>query len=199
MQNDNTAILLSGGMDSIALAYWKRPGHSITIDYGQKPAKAEIHAATQVSNFLGMEHHIVRVDCAQLGSGDMVGTNPLAVAPITEWWPYRNQLLVTLACMKGIILGITELLVGSISTDTSHKDGSKEFYKYISELIKYQEGKIDITVPAIELTTTELIKKSKLPTSLLLWAHSCHTSNEPCMHCNGCKKYLFTLQSLGID
>ncbi len=36
-----TAILLSGGMDSIALAYWKRPELAITINYGQKPFLAE--------------------------------------------------------------------------------------------------------------------------------------------------------------
>ena len=199
MQKNNTAILLSGGMDSIALAYWKRPSYSITIDYGQKPAKAEIHAAAQVSNFLGIKHHIVRVDCSELGSGDMNGTNPLSIAPITEWWPYRNQLLVTLACMKGIALGTTELLIGSVSTDISHKDGSKEFYKYLSELVRYQEGSINIAAPAIEIDSVDLIKKSELPTSLLFWAHSCHTSNEPCMYCNGCKKHLFTLQSLGLD
>lgn len=40
-----TAILLSGGMDSIALAYWKRPEIAITIDYGQKPAAAEVVAS----------------------------------------------------------------------------------------------------------------------------------------------------------
>ena len=42
LQKNNLAILLSGGMDSIALAYWKKPAHSITIDYGQKAANAEM-------------------------------------------------------------------------------------------------------------------------------------------------------------
>ena len=37
----NTALLLSGGMDSIALAYWKRPDIALTIDYGQAAADAE--------------------------------------------------------------------------------------------------------------------------------------------------------------
>ncbi len=199
MLNNNKAILLSGGMDSIALAYWKRPKYSFTIDYGQKPAKAEISAAIQISNYLGINHHIISVDCSELGCGDMNGTSPLSISPITEWWPYRNQLLVTLACMKGISFGITELLVGSVLTDTSHKDGSKEFYSKLSNLVQYQEGSINISAPAVEMNTIELINKSNIPISLLLWAHSCHTSNQPCMNCNGCKKYLHTLQSLGID
>lgn len=186
-------------MDSIALAYWKKPAHAITIDYGQKAANAEIKAAEQISKHLNIKHHIVKVDCSALGSGDMNGSKSLSISPITEWWPYRNQLLVTLACMKGVNLGIKELIVGSVSTDGAHRDGTKIFYDYLYKLIEYQEGQIKITCPGIEMSTVELIKKAKLPASLLYWAHSCHTANEPCMNCNGCKKYLYTLQMLGLD
>lgn len=194
-----SGILLSGGMDSIALAYWKRPSYSFTINYGQKPAQAEIQAASQVSKYLGIEHHIIEVDCSQLGSGDLSDKNPISIAPVTEWWPFRNQLLVTLACMKGVSLGIKEMYVGSVLTDGTHKDGTNDFYKYLSQLINYQEGEVIIRYPAIEMTTLDLISHSGIPSSLLLWAHSCHTSNSPCMSCNGCKKYLYTLQELGID
>ena len=186
-------------MDSISLAYWKRPTFAFTINYGQKPAFAEIQAAREVSKFLGIEHHVIEVDCSSLGSGDMSGNEPLSVAPVTEWWPYRNQLLVTLASMKAVAFGVMELYVGSVKTDFSHRDGTIEFYSYLSQLIRYQEGNISISSPAIDMSTTELIQKSGIPNSLLLWAHSCHTSNSPCMNCNGCKKYLFTLQELGID
>ena len=57
-----TAILLSGGMDSIALAYWKRPDMAITINYGQKPSKAEINASIEVARSLKMEHYLIDVD-----------------------------------------------------------------------------------------------------------------------------------------
>jgi 7-cyano-7-deazaguanine synthase len=196
---NNTGILLSGGMDSIALAYWKKPKYAFTIDYGQKAAKSEIKAASQVAKLLNIKHHIISIDCSSLGSGDMSGGKQLDIAPISEWWPYRNQLLVTLACMKGVVLKINELLVGSVLTDASHADGTMGFYDSISNLISLQEGSISISVPAIKMTTVELIEKSKIPLSILLWAHSCHTSNQPCMHCNGCKKYLYTLQQLDID
>lgn len=186
-------------MDSIALAYWKRPTLAFTVDYGQKPAPAEIQAAKQVSQSIGIEHHIIKVDCSHLGSGDMIGTQALPLAPATDWWPFRNQLLVTLACMKGISLGMGELLVGTVATDGFHKDGTKEFYGHLSKLMEYQEGNIIVSNPAHEMSTTDLIRKSRLPKSILLWAHSCHTSSDPCMKCNGCKKYLFTLQELGID
>jgi 7-cyano-7-deazaguanine synthase len=198
-EQNKTGILLSGGMDSIALAYWKKPSYAFTIDYGQKPAQSEIHAATQISKYLGMKHYIVKVDCSGLGSGDMNGSAPISVAPIKEWWPYRNQLLITLACMKGISLGINKMIIGSVSTDNMHKDGSEKFYSKISDLMKFQEGEIEIECPAINLNSVDLIKQSEIPVSLLFWAHSCHTSNQPCMVCNGCKKYLYVLQELGIQ
>ena len=198
MQN-KAGILLSGGMDSIAVAYWKKPQYAFTINYGQAPALAEIHAAEQVTKSLGIEHYIINVDCSELGSGDLTNSKPLSIAPIPEWYPFRNQLLITLASMKGVSIGMNELIVGSVATDDVHKDGTPTFYEKISDLMYYQEGNIRISYPAINISTVELINKIALPHPLLLWAHSCHKSNEPCLNCNGCKKYLLVLQQLGLD
>lgn len=191
--------MLSGGMDSIALAYWQRPEVAITFDYGQRAAEAEILAAARVAGILGMEHHVLRIDCSSLGSGDLVGTAPLSDAPITEWWPYRNQMLVTLALMKAIQIGVGELMVGSVMTDAQHSDGTREFYEQLSKLVEMQEGGIKVTSPAIDMTTIEVVKKAQVPESLLLYAHSCHTSNIPCGNCHGCYKYMYVKEQLGIE
>lgn len=66
-----SALLLSGGMDSLSIAWWKRPEIGITIDYGQLAAQAEITASQLICRRLGIEHHVVRIDCRSLGSGDM--------------------------------------------------------------------------------------------------------------------------------
>src|SRR5258705_8355664 len=105
------AVLLSGGMDSISLAAWLRPTTAITIDYGQVCASAEICAAKHVSMLLGIDHHTIRADCSSLGSGDLCGTNSLPCAPATEWWPFRNQLLITLSAMYGVRLGVKRLIL----------------------------------------------------------------------------------------
>lgn len=198
MLQNKKAILLSGGMDSIALAYWKRPKVAITVDYGQRAAESEIKAAARVSEILGMEHQVLHVDCSSLGSGDLIGIAPLSVAPISEWWPYRNQMLVTMALMKAIQLDVKELLVGSVKTDAQHADGTVGFYLKLNDLVTMQEGGIRISVPAIEMTTVELVKVSKVPDSILLYAHSCHTSNQPCGKCHGCMKYMYVKEQLGI-
>lgn len=190
------AILLSGGMDSIALAYWQKPSTAITIDYGHAPAEAEIRASRKVSEILNMTHHVIRVDCGQLGSGDLINSPSIPASPSTEWWPYRNQLLITLAAMKSISLGIEEIMLASIKSDDFHKDGTSIFYQHMNAVMKYQEGNISITSPCIDLTTLELIKISKVPRNLLFWAHSCHTSNIPCGRCRGCNKYINTTTEL---
>ena len=186
MQRNKKAILLSGGMDSIALSHWLRPEIAITLDYGQKAAEAEIKVASHIAEILGMEHHIIRVDCSSLGSGDLVGSTPISDAPVTEWWPYRNQMLVTLALMKTIQLDVCELMVGSVKTDAQHTDGTKEFYRKLSDVVAMQEGHIKVTAPAINMTTMELVKKSGVPENILILAHTCHTPHQPSGRCRGC-------------
>lgn len=190
------AILLSGGIDSVALAYWLKPEIAITLNYGQRPAEAEIRASKAVAKALKIAHYVIEIDCSSLGSGDLSNDDAIGVAPSSEWWPYRNQLLITLACMKAISLGITELMTASVRSDGFHKDGTEKFYELINDLMVFQEGNIRITSPAIHLSSVELIKKSGIPKSILYWAHSCHKSNVPCGNCRGCNKYRQTIFEL---
>ena len=78
-----TALLLSGGMDSIAIAWWKRPDIAITLDYGQRAAEAEIKAASATCSALKIDHHVIKVDCSSLGSGDMAGAEADSNAPVS--------------------------------------------------------------------------------------------------------------------
>src|SRR5678809_1183936 len=129
----NKAILLSGGIDSTALAFWMRPEFAITINYGQSPAVAEIETSKIICEELSIKHIVLDIDCSNLGSGDLIKKDPIKIAPSTEWWPYRNQLLVTLACMKAIGLGVNELMIGSVLSDGFHKDGTEEFYSLLNK------------------------------------------------------------------
>lgn len=193
------AVLLSGGMDSISVAFWKRPETAITIDYGQRAAEAEITAASQVAKEIGMQHEIIAIDCRAIGSGDMAGHDALDVAPVPEWWPFRNQLLLTFAAARGIVLGITELMTGSVSSDVTHADGRPEFYDAMDRVTAVQEGGIRISAPALEITTTELVRRSGVPREILAWAHSCHTGNLACGQCRGCvKHYQVTKEIYGV-
>ena len=189
------ALLLSGGLDSVAIAYWKRPRYGITINYGQMPAEGEIRAASAVCRTLDIEHMVIHADISTLGSGDLAGLPPASDAPATEWWPYRNQFLLTVAAMKCLSLGAHELMIGALRTDGFHADGTAEFIGRMNELFSLQEGDLEVTAPAIELAAAELVKKSQTPHSVLAWSHSCHVAAHACGYCRGCRKHYETMQA----
>lgn len=194
-----TGLLLSGGMDSLTLAWWKRPNIAFTLNYGQLAANAEINASRTICSQLEIPHHVIEIDCRNLGSGDMAGTQANNLAPASDWWPYRNQMLVTLTAMKAISFGVTHLWLGTVKSDGFHKDGSPEFVDAISHLLSLQEGNMIVEAPAIKLSTVELIRLSGVPADLLAWAHSCHKSDVACGNCRGCNKYMKVFQELGYD
>jgi 7-cyano-7-deazaguanine synthase len=184
------ALLLSGGMDSIALAYKLRPELAITISYGQRAAAGEIRAAKAICKALQIEQETIFADCSAVGSGPLSAQPQVAIAPVPEWWPFRNQLLVTLAAAYCVSRPVQEILVGSVSPDGLHADGRAQFYELLSLVVSFQEGHIKVTAPAIHLNTVQLIKEANVPRELLALAHSCHVSDFACGTCGGCGKHI---------
>jgi 7-cyano-7-deazaguanine synthase len=197
-QDERTAILLSGGIDSIALAHWKQPEVAITVDYGQVSARGEIAAARAVAQQLRVKHDVVVVDCRSIGSGDMADAPAHESAPASEWWPYRNQLLITCAAARALDLGVSQLLIGTVASDRFHVDGTAEFMNRMSDLLRMQEGGLALHAPAIALSSAELVRTSRVPIELLAWAHSCHRADFACGRCRGCVKHYEVMQELGI-
>lgn len=183
-----TAILLSGGIDSSSLAYWIRPQLALTINYGQKSAAGEIRAASQIAAELGVVHEVISVDCSALGSGDLTGTIPHDAAPVTEWWPFRNQFIITVAAMRAVAVGAEKLVVGSVASDSIHVDGSHEFFHLLDRLVSMQECGLRVDTPGLQFSSLELVHRSGIPGRLLGWTHSCHKAEYTCGHCRGCAK-----------
>lgn len=184
----NSVLLLSGGVDSTALAYSQGPDYAITVDYGQSCAEAEVRSSTQICSELDISHKVLEIDCSELGTGQLAESEQLSIADTPEWWPFRNQLIVTLAAMESVRKGASELIVGSVSGDSQHADGRPEFYEMLDDLLSFQEGNLRVSVPAIHQTSVELVEASDVPLSILGWTHSCHNSNWACGQCRGCVK-----------
>lgn len=199
MEYMKKAVLLSGGIDSICLTYGLRPDIAYTIDYGQIVAEREIYVSKYICEVLNIKHKIINIDCRSLGSGTLANSSNLSLSPSKEWWPFRNQLLITLASMQGIKDNIEELYLATVKSDSFHKDGTKRFYEIINNLVSYQEGSIKINCPSLKDYSHELAIKYNVPTKLLTIAHSCHTSNIACGKCSGCIKQLKVRYELGIE
>lgn len=192
-------LLLSGGIESSAIAAWLRPSLCLTIDYGQLASQAEITSAAQICKELKLKHLVRKVDTTQFGSGDMLNRKASVHSENSEFWPFRNQLLITLGAMIAMQHDCARILIGTVVTDLRHKDGTKDFIVAMNKLLIIQEGKLNLSAPGIELTSIELIQKSKISTGTLGWCHSCHMSNFACGQCRGCFKHSEIMRTLGYE
>lgn len=194
-------LLLSGGIDSSSLAAWVRPDMAVVVDYGQVSALGEIRAAKSVAESLELPLHVLKADCRNTGSGLLSGNASANISPSKEWWPFRNQLLITLVGAWAINHDYRELLVGAVRTDSYHVDGTKRFFEAINSLMSMQEGNIKVSTPAIELTPVDLVKASGISPEILGWTHSCHRGEWACGTCPGCIKHeevMFELMQTGF-
>jgi 7-cyano-7-deazaguanine synthase len=197
---DRGLLLFSGGLDSTALAALYRPAGTLFIDYGQRPAIAEGRAAAVIADSLGLSLHTMRLDLRPIGGGLLHGDDPIEEAPSPEWWPFRNQMLVTAAAVVALREGLQDVMVGTVLGDGDrHVDGTPEFYEVLDRLFRIQEGGIGVSTPGIDRSTEELVAESGLGADILGWTVSCHRSNLPCGDCPGCWKRARALRSVGLQ
>ena len=191
-------LLLSGGLDSTSIAAWHRPEHCLGIDYGQQAAAAEKRAAEAVASHLGLAFSHLSVNATAIGGGLMARNSERQEGRTLEWWPFRNQLLITVAAAWAVVRQIDEVLIGSVSGDGDrHADGRPEFYDAMTTVLRLQEGSVSVSAPAIELTAATLIKVSGVDDGALGWTHSCHVADLPCGVCPGCRKRAEVLAEAG--
>lgn len=194
-------LLLSGGVDSAAMAAWMRPKICLFVDYGQVPADGERRAARQVVRALGLDLHELTIDGSSVGSGLLAGSPPERrpdFEPSAEWWPFRNQLLVTLAAGHAIHVGAATVMAASVATDGQrHVDGTAEFYRRLDDVVAMQEGNVRVAAPAAELYPAQLLQRSGITDDVLGWTHSCHVGDLACGVCPGCEKRRRLLAAVG--
>jgi 7-cyano-7-deazaguanine synthase len=152
----------------------RKPDVCLTIDYGQTPAIGEIRAAKNIASFLSLNCELLSIDASKLGSG--------------LFWPFRNQFLITLAAMKFIGASNLTITIGSVKGDSSHIDGTDEFFKIMHSLMTIQEGHVDVIAPAIEYESIELMRMSRIDADILDMTFSCFKSEFPCGRRRGCLK-----------
>ncbi|WP_082648245.1 7-cyano-7-deazaguanine synthase [Lysobacter capsici] len=189
-------LLLSGGIDSTALAVLCRPNVALTVDYGQRAASGEISAARSICVELGLRHDIAHIPIGALGSGLMTGTESSPLSEHPEFWPFRNQFLLTIGAMYAVRHGLTRVLIGTVATDVRHHDGSAVFLQRASDLIREQEGGIEVLAPGLDQDSTALVRRAQVPPSVLGWTHSCHVSPLSCGQCPGCIKHSNLMEEL---
>ena len=180
-------LLLSGGLDSAAIAAIERPARALFVDYGQVAAEAERAGAHAVAEYLDIELEETSVNLAGLGSGTLTGTQPVLHAPTPEWFPYRNQFLVTIGAAHATQLGLKAVILGLVEGDAErHADNTARFMTSINKLVSDQEHEIRVIAPHARTPSHELLIDSDLPVEVLQLTYSCYAADGPCGECPGC-------------
>ena len=182
-----TLMLLSGGLDSAAVAALERPTRALFINYGQLPAEAERQAAKAVAQHLHLDLDELDIDLSATGSGLLSGRPQIQGAPTAEWFPFRNQHLVTVAAAHALARSLGAVLLGLVSEDSDrHADGTPAFLSALNTLVRSQEGGLRVLAPHINSPSHELLARSGIPEEVVQQTHSCHVSNIACEGCPGC-------------
>ena len=190
-------MLLSGGLDSAAVASIERPDRALFVNYGQVPAEAERNAARAIAQHLDLELDEVDVDLSTLGSGLLAGHPQVVGAPTPEWFPFRNQHLVTIAAAQALKHDLGAVVLGLVKGDGErHKDGTPEFASMVDTLVRHQEGEVRVLAPYIDARPHELLARSGLGEDAMHQTHSCYRSGTACGQCPGCTRRTEVLQRL---
>lgn len=185
------ALLFSGGVDSTCVAVMTKPDVAVTIDYGQVCAPGELRSARHLANLIGIPHRVIRAPLGHLGRGEMAGQeNTESTNSVPDHWPFRNQMLMTVAAMALANCNLRELIVGTVVADSVHNDGTRSFLEAMECLLQTQLDNFRLSAPASRLTTYELVVKSGVSRDLLGWTFSCHRGEFACGLCRGCNKSL---------
>ena len=146
-------LLFSGGIDSTVLASWLRPERLFFVDYGQVSAPGEERAVVSIARDLGLPLDVRRVDLRVFGHGTMTGgaaLNPDA----PEFWPYRNQMLITMAAMAYADRAPLSIVIGTVLGDDVHPDGSAAFREAMAVVLATQ-GNTTLEAPGAAATTEQ--------------------------------------------
>ncbi|XVU27909.1 7-cyano-7-deazaguanine synthase [Actinoplanes sp. CA-054009] len=211
MSEARTLVLLnSGGPDALLagriLADRYRL-HSLFIDYGQHAAARERICARFCAERLGARHSelhlgVYRTHTTSLG---MIAADARseASAPISEYVPFRNSLLLANAVALAESLTAVAVGIGSIAGPWVTPDNRPEYFSALRSLVDagtLASTSIDVAVPLQEFDKTAVIGgciERDLPLHLT-W--SCHNANTfPCQECGNCGMRSRAFSELGLD
>ena len=175
--------------------HWNDLIERCCVDYGQLPAEAEWKAAKAVAQHLDLELDKMDIDLSTLGSGLLAGRPQIEGAPTPEWFPFRNQHLVTIAAAHTLKDGLGAVVLGIVNGDGDrHADSTPGFMAMLDTLVRHQEGEVRVLAPHIYARPHELLVRSGLSDEVMSQTHSCHASRIACGQCPGCKRRTEVLQ-----
>jgi len=198
-------VPISGGLDSSVILSIACQQHddvyAISYDYGQKHNKELLYAGCQVDEYKNIEDHKI-IDIKffkDIAPTSSLTNNNIKVAHTRDvlgdaqtvnYVPFRNMMMLSIACSYAEAVGAETVYHGSALVDSQagYWDGSKEFLKEINNLTALnRKNRIEIKAPLINLSKQEIIKIGLDNSVRFDETWTCYEGNEKaCGHCTAC-------------
>ena len=168
-------VPISGGLDSsviLSIACQRHEDvYAISYDYGQKHYKELLYAGCQIDDYKNIEDHKI-VDIKffrDIAFTSSLTNNNIKVAHARDvlgdaqtvnYVPFRNMMMLSIACSYAESVGANSVYHGSALVDSQagYWDGSSEFLEQINNLTALnRKNRIKIEAPLIQLSKKEII------------------------------------------
>mgnify|MGYP003662275695 FL=1 len=198
-------VPISGGLDSSVILSIAADQHdeiyAITFDYGQKHRKEIQFAGFQLINYDSIEQHkILDIQFFKtIANTSSLTNNKIKVAHTKDvlgdaqtvnYVPFRNMMMLSIACSYAESVGAETVYHGSALVDSQagYWDGSAEFLKQINDLTALnRKNRIKIEAPLINLSKKEIINLGLDNGVRFEDTWTCYEGKDlACGHCTAC-------------
>jgi 7-cyano-7-deazaguanine synthase len=208
MQIEN-ALLCSGGMDSITLAYWllnqKEDFEPVFVNYGQHCASTELASLKEnLPHSLQNQIKIIDVsDIYQNSKSRLIDEANLWEEEVTYsdmYLPYRTLMLITVGSAYSQTRGYLNLYAGFINSNHAQEiDCSKEYMEKMASMLSNYGG-VNLKMPFRDLSKYQVAKIGIELQAPIGKTFSCQASSSvPCGACPNCVDRLNALKKLTIN
>ncbi len=194
-------------MDSCVAAAIARRDNRVAflhIRYGQRTAKRELKAFTDIADFYEADLRlVVSLDYLKEIGGSALTDERLIVPLHTEgpevqtrgipetYVPFRNAHLLSIAVSWGETIGATRIYIGAVEEDSSgYPDCREVFYRAFNKAVKAgtkPETRLEIVTPLIYMKKAGIVRKGIELGAPLHLTWSCYKDGEiACGKCDSC-------------
>jgi 7-cyano-7-deazaguanine synthase len=149
LQLMNVIVLCSGGMDSVTALYWAARTHTVaaavSFDYGAKHNARELPFAVEHATRLGVRHETITLDFVNrlfasdlLKSGGDIPEGHYEAENMKQTVvPFRNAILLSIACGFGESIGANGLVIAAHGGDHAiYPDCREEFMRAMGDTMR---------------------------------------------------------------
>ena len=189
-------VPISGGLDSSVILSLAAKIHdeiyALTYDYGQKHNKEILYAGMQIDNYDNIEEHKI-IDISffkDIAPTSSLTNNNIKVAHARDvlgdaqtvnYVPFRNMMMLSIACSYAEAVGAETVYHGSALVDSQagYWDGSKEFLEAINNVVSLnRRDRVTVEAPLIKLSKREIIEMGIKLNVDFANTHTCYSGNK---------------------